>query len=96
MRSLIKKIIETLSYVIERKQGIRRFILFTAFPSWLILSIHFGTAFLKGRSFDENFSYYYTTFSGIIGVIVGFYFHSRNALLREEGGKKLGQSLAKN
>lgn len=50
---------------------------FTAFPTWLILSVFFGAAILKGKILSDSFSSFYTTFSAVIGVIVSFYFQNR-------------------
>jgi len=85
---MIKKAVNYLAHLIEEKKGIRRFLVFSAFPCWLILSILFGVKFLKGWRPMMSFSAYYGTFTGVIGTIIGFYFHTRS---KEDRKKVIGE-----
>jgi len=69
----MKRILEIFGYIIEKKKGIRRFMIFTSFPLWMYLSY----ILLVGPEPTNDHVQIYTVFSGIIGVIVGFYFSSR-------------------
>lgn len=71
----MKRILEILGYIIEKKKGIRRFMIFTSFPLWMYLSY----VLLAESDPTGDHVQIYTVFSGIIGVIVGFYFSSRRS-----------------
>ncbi len=81
----MKRVIDYLAYLIERKRGIRRGIVLTAFPAWLILSIWGIVDYIKHHVFSTGFASFYATFTSVIAIVVGFYFHTRGKV--DKGGE---------
>ncbi len=78
---VLGRLLAFLGYLVERKRAIRRFIVLTVYPVWLYLSV---CVLLGVVRVDEWVSVVYGTFSSVVAVVVGFYFHGRG---RTDGEK---------
>lgn len=74
---MLKSLIRYIAYLIEEKQAIRRFIILTCYPVWLILSVVIVFDFVRKHQFDMSFATFYGTFTSVVAVAVGFYFYVR-------------------
>lgn len=67
---------------------VRRIMTIVIFTLWCLVSIIAGWRLLINQvALPEGFKDYYYSFTGIVGVAVGFYYKARNGMRGKENGR---------